>query len=100
MTITSEGRETWAAGSLRGFVVWVWFWLIGMILRERNDFGWLISDLDDEVRRDTDGHVSKFIALWLSGSERRETDCLSCWPERMCLELVKNTTISAREVLK
>ena len=22
LTITSEGRETWAAGSLRGFVVW------------------------------------------------------------------------------
>ena len=25
LTISSEGRETWAAGSLRGFVVWVGF---------------------------------------------------------------------------
>jgi hypothetical protein len=40
LTITSEERETWAAGSLRGFVIWVGF-------RRELRFG-----LDDGVRRD------------------------------------------------
>jgi hypothetical protein len=40
LTITSEGRETWAAGSLRGFVVWAG-------LRRELRIG-----LDDGVRRD------------------------------------------------
>ena len=51
LTIASEGRETWAAGSLRGFVVWVG-------LRESCGLAWATGSEET-----TDGHVSKFIAL-------------------------------------
>ena len=50
LTITSEGRETWAAGSLRGFVGWVGLARAGLV--------WLMGSEET-----TDGHVSKFIAL-------------------------------------
>ena len=50
LTISSEGRETWAAGSLRGFVVWVC-----LARAER------VQAMGSEET--TDGHVSKFIAL-------------------------------------
>ena len=46
--------------------------------------------LADGVRRDTDGHVSKFIAL-LRQRAGTSGDGLVCGlHERMCLELVKN----------
>ena len=50
LTITSEGRETWAAGSLRGFVVWAGLARAG-----------LAHAMGSEET--TDGHVSKFIAF-------------------------------------
>jgi hypothetical protein len=77
LTITSEGRETWAAGSLRGFVVWVC-----LARAER------VQAMGSEET--TDGHVSKFIALLRqrSGTSRDGLDC--GLRRRMCLELVKN----------
>ena len=79
LTITSEGRETWAAGSLRGFVVWV-----GLARAGR-------SGMAMGSEETTDGHVSKFIALGaIAGwNVERRTGLVVCW-ERMCLELVKN----------
>jgi hypothetical protein len=50
LTITSEGRETWAAGSLRGFIVWAGLARAGLARMMGSE-------------ETTDGHVSKFIAL-------------------------------------
>jgi hypothetical protein len=61
-------------------------------------FGLFVAEaaggLGDWVRRDADGHVSKFIALGhRAGSERREAVWFRVVLERMCLELVKNAGI-------
>ena len=81
LTIASEGRETWAAGSLRGFGVGLGFW--------RELEAWSGGGVREET---TDGHVSR-IHRALRGlrwnAVRRAGAGLSL--RRMCLELVKNT---------
>ena len=69
LTIASEERETWAAGSLR------------------DAYGVSASWVSEETH---DGHVSKFIALLAIGPWEQRELVLGFWPERMCLELVKN----------
>ena len=62
LTIASEGRETWAAGSLRDFDRWAGSW------RELKS---LIRRFESEET--TDGHVSKIHrALEERASDRRE----------------------------
>jgi hypothetical protein len=77
LTITSEGRETWAAGSLRGFVGWVGLARAG-----------LAQAMESEET--TDGHVSKFIALLRQRVGTSRDGRVRGLRERMCLELVKN----------
>src|SRR5208282_3407286 len=68
---------TWAAGSLRGFVVW-----FGLARA-----GWGRRWSPKRLLTVTFQNSSRFCD---SGSERRETDGLVVCGKRMCLELVKN----------
>ena len=86
MTIASEGRETWAAGSLRGSWAWVgWAGFCGDAgLVWRLGFG--------TYKRPNDGHVSTPKALGLGLWERRETDLLAGGFQRVtCRKLVKSS---------